>query len=172
MKDIWIKIGKVVGVLIVIYCLIITCLILCKNKYGFPTIGDNTLVVVDKERAKNLDGVKKNSLLVINDKKNYKEGDIIYYFVPKEEEYILKTSKIEKVDEKKFIYIKNDNSETKLANDKVAGKKMKEYKGIGKLLGIVSSQGGFFFLVIFPTVIVFIYLIRELIALLKENDAE
>lgn len=165
------KVFKVLGVIIVLYCVLITTFILSKNKYGFPTFGDNTLVVMDHQRKENLKQYKLNSLLVISNKKNYKEGQLIYYYVPKQEEYIIKTAKIERI-EKKNAYIKGDNSETQIPFEKIAGKKVKEYKGIGHLLGLVSSQSGFFILVIIPTLIVFIILVRQLIKLLKDDDSE
>ena len=162
---------KILGVIIVVYCAIITTFILSKNKYGFPTFGDNTLVVMDKARKESLKECKLNSLLVISNKKNYKKGQKIYYYVPKESEYIIKTAKIERMD-KKNVYIKGDNSETQIPFEKIAGKKVQEHKNVGKLLGLVSSQTGFFLLVIAPTIIVFIVLVRELVALLKENETE
>ena len=165
------KVLKVIGVLIVLYCVIITTFILSKNKYGFPTFGDNTLVVIDQQRKDNLKQYKLNSLLVIKDKKKYKEGQLIYYYVPKAEEYIIKTAKISKVD-KDNVYIKDENSETQIPKEKIAGKKVKEYLGVGKLLGLVSSQTGFLILVIVPTLIVFIVLVKELIKLLKDDDNE
>ena len=165
------KILKVIGVIIVLYCVVITTFILSKNKYGFPTFGDNTLVVMDKERKESLKEYKLNSLLVISNKKNYKKGQKIDYYVPKESEYIIKTANIERTD-KKNVYIKGNNSETQIPFEKIAGKKVKEHKGVGKLLGLVSSQTGFFILVIIPTIIVFIVLVRELITLLKAEDTE
>ena len=51
LKGIW----GVLEVLIIIFVIVITSCILCRNKYGYTQFGDYTVVTVDKVIAKHLD---------------------------------------------------------------------------------------------------------------------
>lgn len=157
MKEI---IGKVFVFLVVIVIIFMSVLLLSYNDYRVSQFGDNTLLIVDKPMHE----YKEGSLLIIKkgDLKEIKKGDLLFFYdtsgnpvktVLAQIKDVINNSQVE--DDIDFV-LPNDtmvNSKYVIGSTKTT----KEYKKIGKVLGVLESKWGNLFLVVVPAFMLFMY---------------
>ncbi len=170
LKGIW----GVLEVLIIIFVIVITSCILCRNKYGYTQFGDYTVVTVDKVIAKHLDLVNQGDLFVVKNSTDIKKGDIIYYYVPANTEYYIGKTGVKSFEEMDdvIIYKTTNTEKPSVASTRVLGKYTTTYKGMGKVLDVLESRFGFLFFILLPIMIVFIYQVYQFIIVLKYDEVE
>lgn len=171
------KVGKILfGILeaiIILYVLIVTIGLLCKNKFGYTEINGKTLIIVDEDNITELTEFKEGDLVTI-DKIKYndvKEGDILYYYDTLNASYIIKFGEVtsKEGDNRSAVY---EINELAISSDRILGVYDKTYSGLGNLVSILYSRIGFLLIVILPIFLLFIYQVYKMIILLKYNDME
>lgn len=160
-----------IEILIIIYVILITSLILSRNKYGYTQFGDYTLKNINLVDERNIENVKKNDLLIVKNTNDINVGDSIYYYAVYNDNYIIKSSKVLKREDDDYssLYTLDDDSHLTISSNKILGKESKTYKNIGGILSILESRMGFLFLVLLPIMIVFIYQIYEFVEIIRHE---
>ena len=163
-----------VEVVIIVYVVFITSCILCRNKYGFTQFGSYTMASINDVTVNYLDNSKAGNLLVVKNSNDIKEGDLIYYYAPVEEEYIIRSGVVTQAikDDGNALYTLNDADKTSIASTRVLGKYSNQYENLGTIMDILESRLGFLFLVLLPIMIVFIYQIYEFVILIRYDKVE
>ena len=164
----------VLEVLIIIYVIIITSCILCRNKYGYTQFGNYTIVSVDKVIAKHLDVVNQGDLFIVKNSDDINKGDIIYYYVPANTEYYINSTSVKSSEDMDdvIIYKTTNTEKPSVASNRVLGKYTTTYSGLGRVLDVLESRLGFLFLVLLPIMLVFIYQVYQFIIVLKYDEVE
>lgn len=174
MKNILRWIWSVLEVFIVIYVILVTSLILNKNKYGFTEFFGCTIHNVNLIDENNIKNANKGELLVVKKSNDIEVGDLIYYYAAYNDNYLIRSDYVTKVarDDFSALYtVHRGNEDFSIASDRVLGKYANLYPTIGGILEVVESRIGFLFLVLLPIMIVFIYQVYEFIVVLHYEDA-
>ncbi len=161
-------------VVIIIYVILVTAFILCRNKYGYTQFGDYTFVNVDTRSERTINNSKKGDLLIVKNSNDIAEGDLIYYYAVFDESYIIKTNVVVKEEKDDFnsLYTLDDSDGISISNAKVLGKYATNYSKLGGILDVLESRIGFLFLVLLPIIVVFIYQIYEFIVIIRYEKVE
>ena len=167
------KIGKIIlgllEIVIILYVIVMTAILMNKNKYGYTQFGKTTIasVSVKEERANKT--LKEGDLLVVKGANDYSEGDFVYYYSVTGETYMIRSEKITRKTSDDFssVYTIGDETSLTVIENRVLGKDIKIYHNLGKVLKILQSRVGFLFLVLLPILVIFIYQVYEFVILLK-----
>ena len=164
-----------VEVVIVIYVILITAFILCRNKYGYTQFGDYTFHNVDLLGERNIQNSKQGDLLVVKNSNDIHVGDLIYYYAAFDENYIIRSDFVTEIqqDDYSSLYsvVRNDETVT-VASTRVLGKYANMYHSVGGILKVLESRLGFLFLVLLPIMIVFIYQVYEFVVVIRYEKVE
>lgn len=177
-KKILRKLGSILwGILevaIIIYVIFITMCILLRNKYGYTQFDKYTLVTMQEDTFKYVKDAKEGDLLVVKSSRSIEVGDVIYYYINVNNQYVVKSAAVSSMTEGETtsLYVLNDGNQTTVASTKVLGKYSNLYPTWGKVLDILMSRFGFLFLVLLPIMVVFIYQIYEFVMVLKYEEVE
>lgn len=170
------KIGSffwgLVEVLIVVYVIFVTSCILCRNKFGFTQFGSYTLVSMNELRSNALD-TEMGNLLVVKYTTDIKVGDVIYFYAPDNEEYVINSLNVTAIrkDGNRYLYTVGDKGKT-INSTRVLGKYANQYANLGTIKDTLESRLGFLLLVLLPIMIVFIYQIYQFVIAIKYNKNE
>lgn len=170
------KIGSILWTfleaVIIVYVICITMVILLRNKFGYTQIEKLTFVTMQEDTYEYIDKAKEGDLLVVKSSKKIEVGDVIYYYININNQYVVKSGAVREVTqgETTALYILNDDIGTTVASTKVLGKESNLYPTWGTVLDILTSRFGFLFLVLLPIMIVFIYQIYEFVMVLKFEE--
>lgn len=159
---------------IIVYVIVLTSFLLCKNKYGYTQFGDYTLYNVDIIGEKNIDNSKNGDLLIVKNSNDIQKGDIIYYYAVYNESYIIKSSPVLDIknDDYSYLYTVDDSGPVSVVGTRVLGKYANTYGHVGTVLSILESRLGFLFGVLLPILIVFIYQVYEFVIIFKYERVE
>lgn len=166
LKWVW----EVLEVIIIVYVILITSCILCRNKYGYTEFFEKyTLVTVSEDNNKLLPTHTPGDLLIVkNQQFNINPGDLIYYYITVNEKYVVRSgvvaSKVE--DDVSALYVLDDGV-TSVSSIRVLGKYVSTHPHLGNAFDILVSRVGFLFLVLLPILIVFIYQVYQLVVVAK-----
>ena len=175
MKKIFRWIWSLLEVIIIIYVILITAFILCKNKYGYTQFGDYTLSNVTLLDERNIQDTKKGDLLIVKNSNDIKVGDLMYYYAAYNDTYIIKSDVVRNVEEDDYsaLYtVGNEEDPDTIAGARVLGKYANTYHSIGDVISVVESRLGFLFLVLLPIMVVFIYQVYEFVIILRYEKTE
>ena len=86
-----------IEVMIILYAIVVTSFVLCRNKYGYTKIGDYTFISIHESDVKSLEAVKNGQLLLIKSSKDIQKGDRIYYYVAQDEAYIIRNDYVRRI---------------------------------------------------------------------------
>jgi len=175
MKNILRWIWSVLEVFIVIYVILITSLILNKNKYGYTEFFGCTLHNINLIDENNIKNAHKGELLIVKKSNDIEVGDLIYYYVAYNDNYIVRSDYVTKIarDDLSSLYtVHRGDEDYTIASERVLGKYANLYPTIGGVLEVVESRIGFLFLVLLPIMIVFIYQVYEFIVVLHYEENE
>lgn len=162
-----------VEVIIIIYVILVTMFVLCKNKYGYTQFGDYSFANIDLIAEKNVKDTKKGDLLVVKNSNDIHKGDLIYYYAVFNDNYIVRSAVVTDVKEDDFsaLYtVALSNTTINVASTRVLGKYSTIYHNLGSILSILESRVGFLLLVLLPIMIVFIYQVYEFVIMLKYDE--
>ncbi len=174
MKKTFHWVWSILEVIIIIYVIVMTAYILNKNKFGYTQIGSYTFHSITVFDEKNVINSKNGDLLIVRNSNDIKEGDVIYYYAPYDESYILRTDTVIAVqsDDYTSLYTVDHGGSVTIASTRVIGKYAKTYHSLGSVLAVLESRIGFLFLVLLPIMIVFIYQVYEFIIILRYENVE
>ena len=162
-----------VEVLIIIYVVLVTMFVLCKNKYGYTQFGDYSFANIDLIAEKNVKDTKKGDLLVVKNSNDIHKGDLIYYYAVLNDKYIVRSAVVTDVkeDDSSALYtVSLSNTTINVASSRVLGKYSTVYNNLGSILSVFESRVGFILLVLLPIMVVFIYQVYEFIIMLKYDE--
>ena len=162
-----------VEVLIIIYVVLVTMFVLCKNKYGYTQFGDYSFANIDLIAEKNVKDTKKGDLLVVKNSNDIHKGDLIYYYAVLNDRYIVRSAVVADVKEDDYsaLYtVSLSNTTINVASSRVLGKYSTVYNNLGSILSVLESRVGFILLVLLPIMVVFIYQVYEFIIMLKYDE--
>ena len=162
-----------VEVLIIIYVVLVTMFVLCKNKYGYTQFGDYSFANIDLIAEKNVKDTKKGDLLVVKNSNDIHKGDLIYYYAVLNDKYIVRSAVVTDVKEDYYsaLYtVSLSNTTINVASSRVLGKYSTVYNNLGSILSVFESRVGFILLVLLPIMVVFIYQVYEFIIMLKYDE--
>ena len=162
-----------VEVLIIIYVVLVTMFVLCKNKYGYTQFGDYSFANIDLIAEKNVKDTKKGDLLVVKNSNDIHKGDLIYYYAVLNDRYIVRSAVVTDVKEDDYsaLYtVSLSNTTINVASSRVLGKYSTVYNNLGSILSVLESRVGFLLLVLLPIMVVFIYQVYEFIIMLKYDE--
>ena len=162
-----------VEVIIIIYVVLVTMFVLCKNKYGYTQFGDYSFANIDLIAEKNVKDTKKGDLLVVKNSNDIHKGDLIYYYAVLNDNYIVRSAVVTDVKEDDYsaLYtVSLSNTTINVASSRVLGKYSTVYNNLGSILSVLESRVGFLLLVLLPIMVVFIYQVYEFIIMLKYDE--
>ncbi len=162
-----------VEVIIIIYVVLVTMFVLCKNKYGYTQFGDYSFANIDLIAEKNVKDTKKGDLLVVKNSNDIHKGDLIYYYAVLNDNYIVRSAVVADVKEDDYsaLYtVSLSNTTINVASSRVLGKYSTVYNNLGSILSVLESRVGFLLLVFLPIMVVFIYQVYEFIIMLKYDE--
>lgn len=162
-----------VEVIIIIYVVLVTMFVLCKNKYGYTQFGDYSFANIDLIAEKNVKDTKKGDLLVVKNSNDIHKGDLIYYYAVLNDNYIVRSAVVANVKEDDYsaLYtVSLSNTTINVASSRVLGKYSTVYNNLGSILSVLESRVGFLLLVFLPIMVVFIYQVYEFIIMLKYDE--
>ena len=174
MKKFFKALLKILEIVIVLYVILMSTCLLCRNKYGYTQFGDNTLISIKNKDTKELTEFNKNSLVVFKgiDTDLIKVGDKVYYYAVKNEKYIIKSGKVVAMqgEASDTLYKFDTNNDVAVSASKVIGTYNKSYKNIGGIKLFLESRVGFLIFVLLPILLLFIYEIYDLVVSLKYEE--
>lgn len=162
-----------VEVIIIIYVVLVTMFVLCKNKYLYTQFGDYSFANIDLIAEKNVKDTKKGDLLVVKNSNDIHKGDLIYYYAVLNDNYIVRSAVVADVKEDDYsaLYtVSLSNTTINVASSRVLGKYSTVYNNLGSILSVLESRVGFLLLVFLPIMVVFIYQVYEFIIMLKYDE--
>ncbi len=174
MKKVFHVIWSILEIIIIIYVILMTSILLSKNKYGFTQFWDYTICTIDLFDERGMDGVKAGDLLIVKNSNDIKKGDVIYYYVVYNENYVVQNAPVTEVESDKYssVYTINNDGALKIASNRVLGKDVKIYHKFGKALDLLESKLGFLFLVLLPILVIFIYQVYDLIMIFRYEQVD
>ena len=175
MKKVLRFLWSIVEVIVILYVILITSYVLCKNQYGYTQIGDYTFDSISLLDERNIEDVKKGDLLVVENSNDINKGDRIYYYATYNEMYVVRSDyvvEMEKDDYTALYTIQRNGEDLTVSSPRVLGKYANHYAKIGGILAVLESRVGFLFLVLLPIMIVFIYQVYEFITILRYEEVE
>ena len=162
-----------VEVIIIIYVVLVTMFVPCKNKHGYTQFGDYSFANIDLIAEKNVKDTKKGDLLVVKNSNDIHKGDLIYYYAVLNDNYIVRSAVVADVKEDDYsaLYtVSLSNTTINVASSRVLGKYSTVYNNLGSILSVLESRVGFLLLVLLPIMVVFIYQVYEFIIMLKYDE--
>ena len=161
-------------IIIIIYVILMTSILLSKNKYGYTQFWDYTLFTIDLIDERGIDGSKVGDLYIVKNTNEISKDDVIYYYVVYNESYVIQNAKVLNVESDKYsaVYTIENGGSLNIASNRVLGKDVKVYHKLGKVLDVLESKLGFLFLVLLPILVIFIYQIYDLIMIFRYENVE
>lgn len=156
-------------IFIVVYVILVTGFIICKNNFGFTQIGKSVFVIINEDNAKFIDDSVSGELVIIKEDNKVQKGDVIYYYSAVNEKYVVKSGVVSDIDKEKNddVFILDDESQTKVSSIRLIGTTISNYSIYGRILDLLTSSFGFLLFVLLPVLLIFIYKIYELITIMK-----
>lgn len=164
----------IIGIFIAVFfcfAILMTVLLLNRNKYKVTQFGDTTLVVLNSKVSS--EKYKKGDLILVDSIKveDIQVGDELFaYQLDSEKNATIDFGTVGNVSvEQKAVEFENGST---YAMEFVVGKSSKVYSNIGLVLSVVQSQWGFLFIILVPCFLIFVYEVYALIVEIKYGDDE
>lgn|SRR5574344_1979001 len=173
------KFGKILFDIVIFLWVIcgifVTVCLLSYNEFHVTEFGKNTLIIVDNDELE--PDYHEGDLLVANraNDKKLNIGDKVFFYIGGQtNEFLINVGEItdkNTVTNTETTYMIGN---TKISGEYVIGKsnEVKTYKGIGSILKVFTSQWGYMFLVILPTLFAIVYEIMMIVDAAKNLKAE
>lgn len=161
------------NIFIILYAIIaiaITICLLSYNEYKVSEFGTNSLLLINTNKLS--EEYKKGDLVIADSDDIIKVGDEVFYYNVYFQNVavgLAKVTEIEEVTPEESTYtLEGDH---KISSSLIIGpaKTATKISGLGSILGILESKWGFLALIVFPSLIAFLYEVWEVIIELKAN---
>lgn len=169
--------GIFLQIVLIIYVILITTLLLYRNKYGYTQFDDLTFVNIDKHNVRTFDDFEKGDLVILR-KPYFDEisvGDQLYYYTVQNYKYVIEKANVLKItgDKSGAVYTLDGTDGISVSTERIIGiYEDQSYSNIGFFLNILESSLGFLILVIMPILLIFIYQFYNLVILIKTPEKE
>ena len=170
-------IGNVLVIIYVIIAVFVTVCLLSYNQYKVTEFGKSSLIIIEDN---NLEPEFNNGdLVIVNQKDRIKVGENAFFYNTYSKEMEVTLGKIiaeEKISETEKTYTLE--GEMPISSEYIIGPASTASKipVVGGILGILESKWGFLFIIVFPSLLAFIYelgvVISELVKSKIENNKE
>ncbi len=161
----------VVGLIYLVFVISMTVLLLNYNDFGVTEFGNDSIVIIDDE-IKN-ENYEKGDLVVVEGKKveDLKEGEEVFtYHADRNGVVSIDIGTIGQIAlEERAISFENGSSYTE---EFIVGQTREVYSNLGTYVGFITSQWGFFFTVLVPCFLIFVYQLYALIIEIKYGEEE
>lgn len=147
-----------------------TICLLSYNEYRVTELGSYSLIIVD---SRDLEPNYNKGDLIIADKSYKLEiGDEVFFYNtynPNVEINVAKITEKQGTSESDATYTVEGNKTIKAENVLGPTDKAKKISKLGGILSVIESKWGFLILIVFPSLIAFLYEITELVSDLKDK---
>lgn len=151
-------IGNIIFIIYAIIAVFVTICLLSFNEFKVTEFGDNSLVIIDNEELQ--PNYNKGDLVIVNKQNRIRENDSIFFYNTsgdRVEITVANVTNVEKVSNLEYTYTLEGNqavsSEYVIGNTEGATIIPK----LGTVLGVLESKWGFLILIVFPSLLAFIY---------------
>lgn len=175
LKRVFGVVWDIIEVVVIVYVIFMTSCILCRNKYGYTQFDKYVFVTVSENNNKFLPDYKPGDLLIIKSQSSgINVGDVVYYYVTVNEEYIVKSGIVETKmeDDYSALYTLKDGGNVSIAGNRVIGKYVSIESGKGAILDFLEGRVGFLLCVLLPVLLIFIYQIYRLFVTAKYDEVD
>ncbi len=152
---------NIVVIIYVIIAIFTTVCLLSYNDYKVTEFGDKALIIMDSNNSEY--NYKKGDLIITNKSsiKAAKEGEEVFFY----DSDGVKIGTIKELKDFGEAGVNIIIEGKKIVQDDIAGTSndIKVIHGIGGILGLLESKWGFLFIIIFPSLLAFLYEIYVLI---------
>ena len=170
-------ISNVVFIIYAAIAVFVTICLLSYNEYKVSELGDSSLIIVDSNQVEPY--FEEGDLAIINKKDTINEGDIIFFYNTYSPEMQISLAQVTgKVEITPFEYTYTLNGDVPISSEYVIGSvnTAKRMPVVGAVLGVLESKWGFLFMIVFPSLVAFLYemyiVIQEIKELKKEEKTE
>lgn len=181
-KKIGLIIWNLLQLFVIVYVLLVTGFILCKNSFGHTQVGKFVFLTINENSHKYIDDSELGELVVIREDKDVKKGDVIYYYSVVNGQYVIKSDFVKNiiVDGKEDIFVLDNDLGVNVSSNKLIGTTMSSYASLGDVLDLLTSSVGFLIFVLLPIMLICVYKVYELVDVVSkgrknldlDNDAD
>lgn len=156
---------------VIIYVLLVTGFILCKNSFGYTQVSKFVFLTINQDNCEYIDDSELGELIVIREDKEVKNGDVIYYYSVVDEQYVVKSGFVKNIitNDKEDVFVLDDQNNITVSSNRLIGTTMSSYSSIGDILDVLTSSVGFLVFVLLPIMLIFTYKIYELIIIVSKE---
>ena len=156
-----------------IIAIFVTICLLSYNQYKVTEFGDYSLLIINNDSLQ--PEFNSGDLAIINGKEDINVGDEIFFYNTNSENIEISLAKVtdmEKVEKDEVTYTLS--GDYKISSEYVIGNINGSAKMpvVGNVLGFLESKWGFLLLVVFPSLLAFIYQITVVYSEIKEIKRE
>lgn len=150
--------GNIVFVIYAIIAIFVTVCLLSYNDYKITEFGQYSLLKIDSNQLE--PNYQKGDLVIVNKKDSIEEGDEIFFYntyTPSLEVTLAEVTNVEKVTASEYTYTLDGG--VSISSEYVLGPAdtATRIAVMGTVLGILESKWGFLFMIVFPSLIAFLY---------------
>lgn len=161
--------GNVFFVIYAIIAIFVTICLLSYNEYKISELGQYSLLIIDSNQLE--PDYKKGDLLIVNKKDTIEEGDKIFFYntySSSMEVTLAEVTNAETVNNVDYVYTLNDQQS--ISDEYALGpaNTATRIPVAGAILGILESKWGFLFLIVFPSLVAFLYEIYIVVQEIRE----
>lgn len=167
---------KFLSLLFIIYVIIaifVTICLLSYNRFKITEFGDKSLLIIsDDQMAPNF---KKGDLVIADKKSKVITGRRAFFYTTSDRKVEIKLATVEAIEEvtnsEKTYTLEGG---TEISSEYLIGTEdgVEIIPTVGQILMVLESKWGFLFLIVMPSLILFIYQISVVISEIKNKDEE
>ena len=166
-------IGNIIFVIYAIIAVFVTVCLLSYNDYKVSEFGNSTLIIIDNNSLE--PDFSAGDLVIANKEDKIEVGDKVFFYntYGRDMEITLgEVTEMEEVSSKETTYTMND--QLTLSSEYVIGsaKTATKIGVVGGILSVLESKWGFLFLIVFPSLIAFMYEIYIIVAEIRDSKKE
>ena len=158
-----------------VFALFATICLLSQNEFGTTVFGKNTLLIIDSDELE--PEYKEGDLLIIkrNSDNKINIGDKVFYYNSTMNSTVLVYNGVveskEEITKTETTFVINGES---VSGEYVIGstKTTKAYHSMGSIFGVITSQWGFLFFILFPMLFAIIYEVMMIVETGKKDKKE
>ena len=162
--------GNLIFIIYAIIAVFITICLLSYNEFKVTEFGDSSLVIIDNNELE--PNYNKGDLVIVNKETRIRENDSIFFYntsADKVEITVANVINVEKVSNLEYTYtLEGDQA---ISSEYVIGNTegVTIIPNLGTILGVLESKWGFLILIVFPSLLAFIYEITVVFTEIREG---
>ena len=166
-------IGNIIFIIYAIIAVFVTICLLSFNEFKVSEFGDTSLVIVDNQDLE--PNFNEGDLVLVDKGKRIREGDTIFFYNTSAdvvEVTLAQVQKIEKVSNLEYTY--TVEGDVAISSEYVLGnaEDVTKISNVGTVLGVLESKWGFLILIVFPSLLAFIYEITVVFTEIREGKKD